>query len=301
MKLLDGILISGQIRTEIANEVKHERIDKGLAVPHIAAVLVGDDPASQTYVAGKEKACKEVGFMSSVYRYPENIREGKLIEVIDFLNEDKEIDGFIVQLPLPKHISEHKIIERINPLKDIDGFHPENLGKMVLNQPAYLPATPFGILTLLDRYQIGTEGKHCVVLGRSHIVGTPISILLSRKNKSGNATVTLCHSYTENIRKMAAEADILIVAMGKQGFVTADMVKQDAVVIDVGIHRVPATDTKSGYRFKGDVDYETVSRKCSYITPVPGGVGPMTIVSLLMNALKASTLNNNLSNLGKYS
>jgi len=294
MKLLDGTFISGQIKAEIANDVKKEWIDKGLAVPHIAAILVGDDPASQTYVAGKEKACREVGFISSIYRYPADIRENKLLEVIDFLNADAEIDGFIVQLPLPKHIDEQKIIERIAPKKDIDGFHPENIGKMVLGLPGFIPATPFGIITLLDRYHIETEGKHCVVLGRSHIVGTPVSILLSRKQKTGNATVTLCHSFTGNLRKLTTEADILVVALGKQGFVTTDMVKQNAVVIDVGMHRVPSVDTLSGYRLKGDVDFEAVSKKCSYITPVPGGVGPMTIVSLLMNALKASKLNHNL-------
>jgi methylenetetrahydrofolate dehydrogenase (NADP+) / methenyltetrahydrofolate cyclohydrolase len=291
MKLLDGNLVSGQIKTEIAMEVKTERIDKGLPVPHIAAVLVGDDPASQTYVSGKEKACREVGFISSVYRYPSNITESKLLEVVDFLNADDEIDGFIVQLPLPKHINEQRIIEQINPLKDIDGFHPENIGKMVLGLPSYVSATPLGIMTLLERYQIETEGQHCVVLGRSHIVGTPISILLSRKNNPGNATVTLCHSYTKNIKELSSEADILVVAMGKQGVVTADMVKKNAIVVDVGIHRVPATDTKSGYRLKGDVDFEHVSRKCSYITPVPGGIGPMTIASLLMNTLKASKRN----------
>lgn len=291
MKLLDGTLVANQIKAEIASEVKTERIDKGISVPHIAAVLVGDDPASLTYVAGKEKACKEVGFISSVYRYPANISEEKLLEVVDFLNNDNEIDGFIVQLPLPRHISEQRIIERIDPLKDIDGFHPENIGKIVLGLPAYIPATPFGIITLLDRYQIETEGKHCVVLGRSHIVGTPVSILLSRKGKPGNATVTLCHSYTRNMKQLSAEADILVVAMGKQGFVTADMVKQNAVVIDVGIHRVLSEETKSGYRLKGDVDFDHVSRKCSYITPVPGGIGPMTIASLLMNTLKASKRN----------
>ncbi len=291
MKILDGKLVSGQIKTEIADEVKKERLDKGFTAPHIAAILVGDDPASQTYVAGKEKACREVGFISSVYRYPAQITEGKLLEIVDFLNEDDEIDGFIVQLPLPAHIDEQKIIERINPFKDIDGFHPVNIGKMVLGLPAFIPATPLGIITLLDRYNIETAGKSCVVLGRSHIVGTPVSILMSRKHERGNATVTLCHSHTKNLKAIAAEADILIVAMGKQGFVTADMVKKGAVVIDVGIHRVASDDTKTGYRLKGDVAYDEVSGKCSYITPVPGGIGPMTIASLLMNALRASKRN----------
>jgi methylenetetrahydrofolate dehydrogenase (NADP+)/methenyltetrahydrofolate cyclohydrolase len=288
MKLLDGKLVADQIKTEIALEVKERFLDKGLEAPHIAAVLVGEDPASMTYVAAKEKACREVGFISSVYRYPANITQEKLLEVVDFLNADDEIDGFIVQLPLPEHIDEQKIIEQIDPAKDIDGFHPVNIGKMVLNLPCFLPATPFGIITLLDRFNIETAGKNVVVLGRSHIVGTPVSILLSRKSDKGNATVTLCHSYSKDIPSISSQADILIVAMGKQGFVTADMVKKDAVVIDVGVHRVPSTETKSGFRLKGDVDFERVSRKCSYITPVPGGVGPMTIVSLLQNTLKAA-------------
>ena len=288
MKLLDGKLLADTIKAEIAKEVKEGFIDKGIPAPHIAAVLVGEDPASLTYVAGKEKACKEVGFTSSIYRYPANISEKQLFEVIDFLNNDGEIDGFIVQLPLPIHIEEQKIIERINPLKDIDGFHPSNVGRMSLNIPCYLPATPYGIITLLERNGIVTAGKHCVVLGRSHIVGTPISVLLSRKSKSGNATVTLCHSLTNDIAKYTSEADILIVAMGKCEFVTAEMVKKGAVVIDVGIHRVPSDETKSGFRLKGDVKFDEVARKCSYITPVPGGVGPMTITSLLLNALKAA-------------
>jgi methylenetetrahydrofolate dehydrogenase (NADP+)/methenyltetrahydrofolate cyclohydrolase len=288
MKLLDGKLIAEQIKIEIASEVKEQFLDKGLDPPHIAAVLVGDDPASMTYVSAKEKACREVGFISSVYRYPANITQEKLLEVVDFLNDDNDIHGFIVQLPLPPHIDEHKVIERIDPNKDIDGFHPVNIGNMILNQPCFLPATPFGIITLLDRYKIETAGKNVVVLGRSNIVGTPVSILLSRKSSPGNATVTLCHSFSKDITAIAARADILIVAMGKLGFVTADMVKKDAVVIDVGVHRIPSTETKSGYRLKGDVDFERVSRKCSYITPVPGGVGPMTIVSLLVNTLKAA-------------
>jgi methylenetetrahydrofolate dehydrogenase (NADP+)/methenyltetrahydrofolate cyclohydrolase len=288
MKLLDGKLVADQIKTEIATEVKEQFLDKGMEPPHIAAVLVGEDPASMTYVAAKEKACREVGFISSVYRYPSNITQEKLLEVVDFLNADDEVDGFIVQLPLPAHINEREIIERIDPEKDVDGFHPVNIGKMVLGQPCFLPATPFGIMTLLDRYDIETTGKNVVVLGRSHIVGTPISIMLSRKSNRGNATVTLCHSFSEDIPAIASRADILVVAMGKLGFVTPDMVKKDAVVIDVGVHRVPSTETKSGFRLKGDVDFERVSRKCSYITPVPGGVGPMTIVSLLLNTLKAA-------------
>lgn len=288
MKILDGKSVAADIKSEIARDVNENFIGNGIDPPHIAAVLVGDDPASQTYVASKEKACREVGFMSSVYRYPDNISESKLLEVVDFLNNDPQINGFIVQLPLPTGIDEHHIIERINPLKDIDGFHPANLGKMILGQSCFLPATPMGIITLLERYEIETSGKHCVVLGRSHIVGTPVSILLSRKSKTGNATVTLCHSYTQDIASIAASADILIVALGQPGYVTYDMVKKDAVVIDVGVHRIPASDTKSGFRLCGDVRYDEVAGKCSYITPVPGGVGPMTIVSLLQNGLKAA-------------
>ncbi|MEI8005843.1 MAG: tetrahydrofolate dehydrogenase/cyclohydrolase catalytic domain-containing protein [Bacteroidota bacterium] len=288
MILLDGRTLSEKIKSEIASEIKKDFIDKGRKVPHLAAVLVGEDPASQTYVANKERSCKEVGFISSVYRYPANLSEYKLLEVVDFLNKDEDIDGFIVQLPLPKHINEHKVIERINPLKDVDGFHPVNVGRMMLNLPCFLPATPFGIMTMLDRYKIETAGKHVVVLGRSNIVGTPISLMLSRKTDKANATVTICHSYTHDIKKYSVDADILIVAMGKMGFVTADMVKPGAVVIDVGMHRVVASDTKSGFRLKGDVNFDEVSGKCSAITPVPGGVGLMTIVSLLLNTLKAS-------------
>jgi len=288
MILLDGRTLSEKIKSEIAREVKKDFLGKGKSAPHLAAVLVGEDPASQTYVANKEKSCKEVGFTSSIYRYPAGFTEKNLLDVVDFLNNDPDVDGFIVQLPLPKHINEQKVIERINPLKDVDGFHPVNVGRMMLNLPSFLPATPFGIMTMLEHYKIETEGKHVVVLGRSNIVGTPISLMLSRKAKTANATVTLCHSYTQNIKKYTIEADILIVAMGRLGFVTADMVKQDAVVIDVGMHRVPAKDTKSGFRLKGDVLFGEVSKKCSAISPVPGGVGLMTIVSLLLNTLKAS-------------
>ncbi|MBM3404380.1 MAG: bifunctional 5,10-methylene-tetrahydrofolate dehydrogenase/5,10-methylene-tetrahydrofolate cyclohydrolase [Bacteroidetes bacterium] len=287
MTLIDGKAIAEQIRKEIAKEAAG-MIDAGKPAPHLAAVLVGEDPASQTYVAAKEKACREVGFTSSVYRHPADISEKQLLEVVGFLNHDPEVDGFIVQLPLPKHINENRIIEHILPSKDVDGFHPVNLGRMMLGLPAFLPATPYGILQLIERSGIETEGKHCVVLGRSHIVGTPISIMLSRKSKPGNCTVTLCHSYTRDMAQIASQADILIVAMGKQEFVTAEMVKKDAVVIDVGVHRIPSTETKSGFRLVGDVKFDDVSKKASYITPVPGGVGPMTIVSLLMNTLKAA-------------
>jgi methylenetetrahydrofolate dehydrogenase (NADP+) / methenyltetrahydrofolate cyclohydrolase len=288
MKLLDGKFVSDQIKGEIAEDVLANFVNKGKNPPHLAAILVGDDPASQTYVTSKEKDCKEVGFISSVYRYPSTISEKKLLEVVSFLNKDDEIDGFIVQLPLPAHINAARIIESIDPLKDVDGFHPVNAGRMVLNLPSFLPATPFGIITLLERYKIETKGKNCVVLGRSHIVGSPVSILLSRKGEPGNCTVTLCHSLTPNIPEITTKADILIVAMGKLNFVTAEMVKQDAVVVDVGIHRVPADDTKSGFRLKGDVQFDEVAKKCRYITPVPGGVGPMTRVSLLLNTMKAA-------------
>ena len=288
MVLMDGKLVSDKIKAEIANEVKTKMLDAGKNAPHLAAVLVGEDPPSQTYVAAKEKDCKEVGFISSVYKYPSSITQEKLLEVISFLNNDPEIDGFIVQLPLPKHINEQKIIESIDPSKDVDGFHPVNAGRMMLNMPSYLPATPYGIITLLEHYQIETEGKHCVVLGRSNIVGTPVSVLLSRKSKMGNATVTLCNSYTPDIKSIASTADILIVAMGNKEFVTEEMVKKDAVVIDVGMHRVPSDETKSGFRLTGDVSFKEVSKKCSFITPVPGGVGPMTRISLLLNTLKAA-------------
>jgi methylenetetrahydrofolate dehydrogenase (NADP+)/methenyltetrahydrofolate cyclohydrolase len=286
MELIDGKKIAEEIRMEIKTEVAH-MIDDEDKSPHLAAILVGNDPASQTYVAGKEKACKSVGMMSSVYRLPSSTPEKELLEMIDFLNQDPEVDGFIVQLPLPDHISEEKVIQRIDPSKDVDGFHPVNLGRMVSGLPAYLPATPYGIIQLLERSGIETEGKHCVVLGRSNIVGTPVSILLSRKANPGNCTVTICHSKTKNIKEISASADILIAAIGQLEFVTADMVKQDAVVIDVGMHRIPSDETKSGFRLKGDVKFDEVSKKCSYITPVPGGVGPMTIAGLLQNTLLA--------------
>ncbi len=287
MKIIDGKETAKQIKMEIAAEVA-DLIDNKDKDPHLAAILVGEDPASQTYVRNKEKSCSEVGILSSIYRYPSDITERELLDAIEYINNDDEIDGLIVQLPLPDHISDKKIIESINPAKDVDGFHPMNVGKMMLGLPTYLPATPFGIIQLLERYNIETEGKHCVVLGRSHIVGSPISVLLSRKANPGNCTVTLCHSKTKNIKKIAKSADILIVAMGQPKFVTHEMVKKGAVVIDVGIHRVPSDETKSGFRLVGDVDFEKVAGVASYITPVPGGVGPMTIVSLLQNTVKAA-------------
>ncbi len=287
MKIIDGKETAKQIKLEIAAEVA-DLIDNKDKDPHLAAILVGEDPASQTYVRNKEKSCSEVGILSSIYRYSSDITERELLDAIEYINNDDEIDGLIVQLPLPDHISDKKIIESINPAKDVDGFHPMNVGKMILGLPTYLPATPFGIIQLLERYNIETEGKHCVVLGRSHIVGSPISVLLSRKANPGNCTVTLCHSKTKNIKKIAKSADILIVAMGQPKFVTHEMVKKGAVVIDVGIHRVPSEETKSGFRLVGDVDFEKVAGVASYITPVPGGVGPMTIVSLLQNTVKAA-------------
>jgi methylenetetrahydrofolate dehydrogenase (NADP+)/methenyltetrahydrofolate cyclohydrolase len=289
MTILDGKKTSNEIKEEIKAEVA-KMIDADKKAPHLAAVLVGEDPASETYVGHKEKACKNVGITSSVYRHPANITEKELLDVVKFINEDHDIDGLIVQLPLPNHIDEKKVIEAINPAKDVDGFHPVNVGRMTLGLDTYLPATPNGIMELLKRYNIETEGKNCVVIGRSHIVGSPMSILLSQKSNPGNATVTLCHSRTKNLKEIAKEADILIAAIGKKHFVTKDMVKDGAVVIDVGIHRIESDKTKSGFRLVGDVDFENVSEKTSYITPVPGGVGPMTISSLLMNTLKASKL-----------
>ncbi|MCK4678768.1 MAG: bifunctional methylenetetrahydrofolate dehydrogenase/methenyltetrahydrofolate cyclohydrolase FolD [Bacteroidales bacterium] len=286
MVLIDGKKIAEEIKDELARDIAHY-IDHEDRVPHLAAVLVGNDPASQTYVKNKEKACQRVGMTSSIYKYPETITEKELLEVVDFINNDDDIDGLIVQLPLPDHIASEKIIQHIDPAKDVDGFHPVNVGRMALNLPAYVSATPYGILQLLERYKIETEGKRCVVLGRSNIVGSPVSILLAKKTYPGNCTVTLCHSKTKNIEEIIKEADILIAAIGQVEFVTADMVKNGAVVIDVGIHRVPDTSKAKGYRLVGDVKFEEVAAKCSFITPVPGGVGPMTITALLINTFKA--------------
>lgn len=286
MELIDGKKIAAEIKQELADEVAALRA-AGHKVPHLVAVLVGNDAASETYVASKVKACREVGFKSTELRYSADITEEQVLAVVDKLNRDADVDGYIVQLPLPEHISEEKVLMAIDPDKDVDGFHPCNVGKMVTGLPAYLPATPAGIVELLKRYDIETRGKHCVVIGRSNIVGTPMAVLMSRKDKHADCTVTLCHSRTPDIREFTLQADILVVALGKPHFVTADMVKKGAVVIDVGIHRVPSDKTKSGFRLVGDVDFDTVAPKCSYITPVPGGVGPMTIVSLLQNTLKA--------------
>ena len=287
MKIIDGKAIANQIKLEIAEEVK-QLTAKGKKQPNLAVVMVGDNGASATYVGAKVKACKQVGFQSTDIHLPEETSEQELLNTIDDLNHDPDVDGFIVQLPLPGHIDENKIINRIDPTKDVDGFHPENIGRMALGLPSFLAATPAGIIELLKRSNIETWGKHVVVLGRSNIVGTPISILLSRKSEYGNATVTLCHSRTKNLKELCLQADIIIAAIGKMHFVSADMVKEGAVVIDVGIHRVKSDKTKSGWKLHGDVDFDAVASKCSYITPVPGGVGPMTIISLLQNTLQAA-------------
>ena len=283
-QLLDGKALALQIKDEIANEVR-QLTAQGHRAPHLAAIIVGNDGASMTYVANKEKSSHEVGFVSSIYRLSENISEKELLQTIDFLNNDTEVDGFIVQLPLPKHINEQNVINAISPDKDVDGFTAINVGRMVLGEEAFVPATPMGICTLLKRYGIDTAGKHCVVLGRSNIVGTPIANLLSRKGV--DCTVTICHSKTQNIAELTRQADILVVAIGKPEFVTADMVKEGAVVVDVGIHRIADESKKSGFRIIGDVKHSEVDQLCSWVTPVPGGVGPLTIVSLLENTLKS--------------
>ena len=285
MNLIDGKKTAEDIKREIAKQVK-QMVAEGKRAPHLAAVLVGHDGGSETYVAFKIKDCEDVGFRSSLIRFEADVAEDILIEKIRELNQDSQLDGFIVQLPLPKHISEQRIIEAIDPRKDVDGFHPENVGKLVLGMPAFLSATPFGIVELLKRYNIPTSGKNCVIVGRSNIVGRPLSILMSQKGM--NATVTVAHSQTKDIEKVCAEADILIAAMGSPGFIKASMVKEGAVVIDVGTTRINAPETKSGWRLKGDVKFDEVAPKCSYITPVPGGVGPMTRVSLLLNTLIAA-------------
>jgi methylenetetrahydrofolate dehydrogenase (NADP+)/methenyltetrahydrofolate cyclohydrolase len=285
MKIIDGKAISDQIKKEIAAEVAG-MIDHGQNAPHLAAVIVGEDGASQTYVASKEKACHSVGMTSSVYRLPERTTEAELLQTVEFLNNDPEIDGYIIQLPLPKHIDEDKIINAIKPSKDVDGFTSINVGRLQLGLPCFVPATPNGIMELIKRSGIETVGKNVVVLGRSNIVGTPMAILMSRKGI--DATVTLCHSKTQNLPEICRQADIVVAAIGKQGFVKADMVKPGAVVIDVGIHRVEDPSSPKGYKILGDVDYEEVAKVASAITPVPGGVGPMTIVSLLQNTLKAA-------------
>ena len=287
--IVSGKEVSNKIKDEIALEVEQIRANGG-KTPHLAAVLVGDDGASKTYVNAKVKACERVGFGSTLVRLDSDISEADLIAEIDKLNKNDEIDGYIVQLPLPSHIDEQKVTEAIAPEKDVDGFHPMSLGKMLLHLPSFLPATPAGIIEMLRHYNIPTEGKNCVVLGRSHIVGSPMSVLMARKDYPGNCTVTLADSRTQNLKEVTASADILIVAIGKPEFVTADMVKEGATVIDVGIHRIEDSSKKSGFRLLGDVKFDEVAPKCAFISPVPGGVGPMTIASLLKNTLLAVQL-----------
>lgn len=287
MELIDGKKIADAIKQEIADEVA-KMVAAGGKKPHLAAVLVGHDGGSETYVANKVKACERCGFDSTVVRFEDTVTEQELLDAVAKLNADPDVDGFIVQLPLPKHIDEQKIIEAIDYRKDVDGFHPINVGRMSIGLPCFLSATPQGILELLKRYQVETRGANCVVLGRSNIVGKPVASLMMQKAVPGDATVTVCHSRTKDIREHCRKADIIIAALGVPGFVTADMVKDGAVVIDVGTTRVPSTETKSGFRLKGDVDFEHVAPKCSLITPVPGGVGPMTIVSLMKNTLLAA-------------
>ncbi|HSM49444.1 MAG TPA: bifunctional methylenetetrahydrofolate dehydrogenase/methenyltetrahydrofolate cyclohydrolase FolD [Draconibacterium sp.] len=282
MILIDGNKVAAEMKQEIAAEVA-EMVKSGKKAPHLAAVLVGHDGGSETYVAYKIKDCEAVGFKSSLIRYEDDVTENELLAKIEELNNDDDLDGFIVQLPLPKHISEQKVIEAINPRKDVDGFHPANVGRMVIGLPSYISATPFGIVELLKRYKIETNGKNCVIVGRSNIVGRPLSVLMSQKTV--NATVTVAHSRTENLEEVCRNADILIAAIGVPGFIKGNMVKEGAVVIDVGTTRVKSDQTKSGFKLKGDVLFEEVAEKCSYITPVPGGVGPMTRVSLLQNTL----------------
>ncbi len=290
MTIIDGKKVAEELLEKMKRELAQIR-ERGGRRPHLAAILVGNDGASETYVSAKVKACERVGFKSTLIRLSETISEKNLLENVDLLNRDPDIDGFIVQLPLPKAFSERNVMEAISPEKDVDGFHPVNLGRMMLNLPAYLPATPYGILQLLEYYKIETSGKHCVVVGRSHIVGSPVSVLLARNAYPGNCTVTLTHSKTANLKAITQQADILIVALGKMNFITSDMVKQGAVVIDVGITRIPSGQSKNGTRLIGDVKFDEVAQRCSFITPVPGGVGPMTIVSLLMNTIKASKMN----------
>ena len=287
MELIDGKKVSADIKKEIAAEVA-EMMAAGKKQPHLAAVLVGHDGGSETYVAAKVKACEECGFKSTLIRFEDDVTEAELLATVDKLNNDADIDGFIVQLPLPKHISEQKVIEAIDYRKDVDGFHPINVGRMSIGLPCFVSATPAGIVELLRRYNIPTKGANCVVLGRSNIVGKPVASLMMQKGEPGNATVTVCHSATKNIKEICREADIIIAALGAPEFVKEDMVKEGAVIVDVGTTRVPSTVTKSGWKLKGDVDFENVANKCSFITPVPGGVGPMTIVSLMKNTLLAA-------------
>lgn len=287
MELIDGKKISDAVKQEIALEVQAIK-ESGGKIPHLCAILVGHDGGSETYVGHKEKACAQVGFKSTVMRFEDTISEADLLNLIQKINNDEDIDGLIVQLPLPKHIDEQKVIETIDPRKDVDGFHPINVGRMVIGLPAYISATPDGIMELIRRYNIPTAGKRCVVIGRSNIVGRPMANLLSHKGYPGDCTVTICHSRTQNLKEICLEADIIIAALGKPEFLTADMVKDGAAIIDVGITRVKSEKTKSGWKLLGDVKFDEVAPKCSFITPVPGGVGPMTIVSLMKNTLLAA-------------
>jgi len=288
MQILDGKLVAQAVKDELKQKVDEVK-KQGKKTPHLAAILIGSNGASETYVAAKVRTCEEIGFHSTLIRFEDNITEEALLEKIQELNEDADIDGILVQLPLPKQISEEKVINTIVPEKDVDGFHPSNIGKMVQGQPAYIPATPYGILLLLEYYKIETKGKHAVVIGRSNIVGRPMSILLSQNSATGNCTVTLCHSHTKQLKEFCLQADIIVAALGKPEFLTADMVKDGAVVIDVGITRVEDKTKKKGYAIKGDVHFETVAPKCSYITPVPGGVGAMTIAALMKNTFLSAT------------
>jgi methylenetetrahydrofolate dehydrogenase (NADP+)/methenyltetrahydrofolate cyclohydrolase len=287
MQILDGLAVSAHIKAQIKEEVA-SRVGSGHKKPHLAAILVGNDPASEAYVGSKVRTCEELGFDSTLLRFETSITEAQLTEEIQKLNGDDNIDGILVQLPLPKHISPDAAINTIDPAKDVDGFHPITQGKMVLGQPSFLPATPYGILLMLEHYNIDTTGMHCMVIGRSNIVGMPMSILMARNATPGNATVTLCHSKTKNLKELCLQADIIVAAIGRPRYVTADMVKDGAIVIDVGINRVDDNTRKSGSRLVGDVDFDNVAPKCSYITPVPKGVGPMTICGLMKNTLEAA-------------
>ena len=289
MQILNGKEASQAIKDSLKLEVA-QLATQGKPVPHLVAVLVGNNGASETYVASKVKACQEVGFKSTLIRLEDTLSSLKLLDVIYDLNTDPDVDGILVQLPLPQHISSDEVINAIDPLKDVDGFHPNNVGRMVLGQPTFIPATPYGIMLLLEHYKVETKGKYAVVVGRSNIVGRPMSILLSGSGNPGNCTVTICHSQTKNIKELCQSADIIIAALGKPAFIKEDMVKQGATIIDVGITRVPDPSKKSGYRIQGDVDYDNVAPKCSFITPVPGGVGPMTIAALLKNTFRACAL-----------
>ena len=286
MKILDGQLVSQATKDELKIKVA-QLVAEGKKVPHLAAVLVGNNGASETYVGSKVKTCEEIGFHSTLIRFEDDITEFKLLETIEQLNDNPDVDGILVQLPLPKHISDEKVINAIDPSKDVDGFHPVSVGKMVQGLPTFIPATPHGIMLMLEHYKIDTKGKHAVVIGRSNIVGRPMSILLSANTNPGNCTVTICHSATKNLKELCLQADIIVAALGKPEFVTADMVKDGAIVIDVGITRVADATKKRGYALKGDVQFDTVSPKSSWITPVPGGVGPMTIAALMKNTYKA--------------